>query len=89
MNHDRKYCDDCFLVINDFKIQSKLFSFLSFTTEIDQINEKIWLGNEVGQKDKNRLKSLGITHILVAGGGLSQLHKKDFIYKQVLKINIF
>lgn len=65
---------------------SKDFSFYQnnrekFYPEIDQITDKVFLGNEDGQRDKENLKKLGITHILVVGNGLKIFHPKDFEYK--------
>ena len=40
---------------------------------IDQITEKIFLGNECGAHNAELLKERGITHILIAG---NYLHKK-------------
>jgi len=50
--------------------------------QIDQISEKVYLGNEDGQRDKEYLKKLGVTHILVVGSGLNIFHPIDFEYKQ-------
>ena len=51
-----------------------------FYPEIDQINEKIYLGNYDGQREKFKLKDYGITGILVCGSYLSSLHPEDFTY---------
>lgn len=59
-----------------------------FFPEIDQITEKIFLGNEDAQRDKEKLKKLGITHILVVGNGLEIFHPTDFEYKQ-FEVNDF
>lgn len=47
---------------------------------IDQITEKIYLGNESGAHNQEMLKELKITHILVAGNYLHQKYPKDFKY---------
>jgi len=53
-----------------------------FFPEIDKISEKIYLGNEDAQRDKDNLKKLGITNILVVGSCLDIFHPNDFEYKQ-------
>jgi protein-tyrosine phosphatase len=50
--------------------------------EIDQITEKIFLGNMDAAWDKELLKSYKITHVLVCAKHLDQHHPDDFIYKQ-------
>ena len=76
-------CENCWgQNANDFKyfkVQRTIFF-----PEIDQISEKIFLGNEDAQRDKENLKKLGITHILVVGSGLEIFHPDDFQYKQFL-----
>lgn len=47
---------------------------------IDQITDKIYLGNESGAHNQEMLKELKITHILVAGNYLHQKFPKDFKY---------
>ena len=53
----------------------------NFFPEIDEITEKVYLGNEDAQRDKENLKKLGITHILVIGTFLDIFHPLDFVYK--------
>jgi len=47
---------------------------------IDQITEKIYLGNECGAHNEALLKEKEITHILVAGNYLHQKFPKDYKY---------
>lgn len=75
---DIPICSACWKSPNIKK--SKLFSW---SPEIDKINDKLFLGNEEGQKCKNILKSIGITNILVVGSGLEIFHPNDFVYKHV------
>ena len=64
-----------------WKVPVKKDKPFGFQAEIDQITPKIYLGNEEAQKKKAVLKALGVTHILVIGRGLYQLHKNDFTYE--------
>jgi protein-tyrosine phosphatase len=48
--------------------------------EIDKITEKIYLGNSDAAMDKNKLKELGITDILITGTFLSPMFPDDFNY---------
>lgn len=58
------------------------------TASIDQINDKLWIGNEAGAYNKKMLQDRGITHILVAGNYLDQKYPDDFQYLQ-LPLNDF
>ena len=51
-----------------------------FSPEIDKITNEIFLGNEDGQRDLNRLKDLGITNVLVCGSELGIFHPNDLSY---------
>lgn len=52
--------------------------------EIDQINDKLFLGNEEAHRFlKPLLKSLHISHILLAGSELQAFHPLEFIYKKI------
>lgn len=72
-------CEKCYLL----KKQEKYEQDISYygDIEINQINEKLWLGNIEGAKSKERLKEIGITHILVVGYYLSEFFPNDFKYK--------
>jgi hypothetical protein len=55
-------------------------SIVNTFPEIDKINEKVYLGNYDGQKQREFLKSEGITHIIVCAIGLFRLFPEDFTY---------
>jgi hypothetical protein len=59
-----------------------MFSFWSSidAASIDQITDKIYLGNESGAYNKKMLQDRGITHILVAGNYLQKKFPDDFKY---------
>lgn len=46
------------------------------------IEDKVYLGNYDQAKLKEKLKEIGITHILVCGTGLEKLYPNDFQYEQ-------
>ncbi len=52
--------------------------------EIDKITDKVFLGNEEGGLNKEKLKELGVTHILICGLDLHKFHPKEFTYKHFL-----
>ena len=52
--------------------------------EIVQITDKIFVGNSNGAKDKNKLKELEITHILIIGAYLYEYFPEELIYKTIL-----
>lgn len=80
-------CSSCWgMNTNDFKRFKDNRTY--FFPEMDQITEKIYLGNEDAQRDKEKLKKLGITHILVVGSGLEIFHPTEFEYKQ-FEVNDF
>lgn len=75
------YCDKCFnekfQELNDYeKSQTELFP------EIDQITEKIYLGNYDGARDLERLQNLSVSHIMVCGTFLNIHFSDNFVYKQ-------
>jgi protein-tyrosine phosphatase len=53
--------------------------------EIDQITDKVFLGNEDAGREKENLLKIGITHILLCGSYLQERFKESFEY---LKIDI-
>ena len=80
-------CQVCWeMNANEFK--NYKYSRTNFFPEIDQITEKVYLGNEDAQRDKENLKKIGVTHILVVGNGLDILHPLDFEYKKI-EVNDF
>jgi len=73
-NLNIQVCYDCWFVEFDCSFLSQAF---------DKITDKIYLGNAEGQKKKQLLKAIRITHILVVGKDLKIHHPNDFIYKQI------
>jgi hypothetical protein len=51
--------------------------------EINEITDKLYLGNSDGGKDKQILKQLGVTHILICGYFLHDFHPDEFTYKTI------
>lgn len=51
--------------------------------QIDQITDKIYLGNYDGARSIDELNIYGITNILTCGVFLHQFYKEDFVYKQL------
>ena len=76
------FCDDCkksqSLALRQFDDNKT-----TFYPEIDEITEKLYLGNEDGGREKEKLKEFGVTHILLCGTDLVERYPKDFIYKQL------
>ena len=68
---NEEVCENC------FKTQS---SNNNESSEINQITDKIFLGSYYGARNKYKLKSLGITHILICGNRLAPLYPEDFSY---------
>ena len=52
----------------------------AFLYEVDQITNKIFLGNEEGAKNIEQLKFRGISHILICGVDLIKFYPEEFIY---------
>ena len=52
--------------------------------EIDKISDKVFLGNEEGGMNKDKLKELGISHILICGLDLEKFYPDEFMYKHIL-----
>jgi protein-tyrosine phosphatase len=82
-----KECDNCMELENKGIIYCK-FCFRNRITnaddaEINKISDKVFLGNEEGAMLKEKLKSLGITHILICGVDLIKFHENDFKYFQL------
>ena len=90
-----KKCQLCENISEDDLIQTSLdisvcmrcwqdeFDCSYLSQYIGKINDKIFLGNKIGQTNKRLLKSLGITHILVVGKELAINFPEDFIYKRI------
>jgi hypothetical protein len=49
----------------------------------DMIKEKLYMGNMINASDKESLKKLGITHILIFASLIDPQFPSDFVYKQV------
>ena len=54
-----------------------------FDSEINQITDKIFLGNYDGQRESDKLKHLGITSILAIGTHLEDLNAGQFEFLQL------
>ncbi len=52
-------------------------------THPDMIRENLYIGNFLNASDKDTLKKLGITHILIFASYMEPLFPDEFIYKQV------
>jgi hypothetical protein len=68
------YCRKCF--------QNRKLNIESW--EIDKITDKVFLGNEEGGLNKEKLKELGVTHVLICGLDLHKFHPEEFTYKHFL-----
>lgn len=79
-NLGKPICSDCWK--GGLKLKTKI------SPEINQIEENLYLGNADAQTDKEKLKNIGITHIVVVGKELEILHPFDFKYLHI-KINDF
>lgn len=75
------FCIDCFS-IQKIKLNQYHENRTNFFPSLNKITEKIYLGNEDGQRDLKVLKDLGITHILICGSYLKTYHPGNFIYLQ-------
>ena len=77
---NKNYCSDCnkqiLKLMEDFYKRRKVFY-----PEMTKITEKIYLGNEDGQREKELLQNEGITHILICGSQLHVFHPDIFNYK--------
>ena len=71
------FCNEC------NKTSENLADVDDYEPEIDKISEKIFLGNEDGSNEKEKLKELGVTHILICGNQLAAKFPDDFIYKKL------
>lgn len=49
----------------------------------DLIEERLYVGNMMNASDKETLKALGITHILIFASYIEPQFPSDFIYKQI------
>lgn len=74
-NLGKPICSDCWK--DSLQLKTKL------TPEIDQIETNLYLGNVDAHVDKEKLLSLGVTHIVTIGKELQILHPNDFTYKHI------
>jgi protein-tyrosine phosphatase len=79
--NEHSYCKSCY--------KSQIEQLLEYhkerenlSSEIVQITEKIYLGNQDASQDCELLKSLNISNILVCGNYLDQHHPNEFKYLQ-------
>ncbi len=76
-----KFCTKCkFDKINVYK---EITRYPTCHGEIDQITDKIYLGNFYGALNKDELKLYGIENILVAGFAMPCIYPEDFKYLQI------
>jgi protein-tyrosine phosphatase len=76
------FCKKCFdqqLKMTEYYRTSRT----KFFPEIDKITEKIYLGNEDGQRDLEKLTSLGVTNILNCAAFVENFHPDKFIYENL------
>ena len=73
-------CNDCFV-----KQKQEIFSLYMnktvFNPSYDKITDKIYLGNEDTARDKNILKELNISNILICAEGCEPFFSNEFKYK--------
>ncbi len=73
------FCRECFNTQRNMMEEFRQ-SRTRFFPEIDKITDKIYLGNEDGQREKLKLKELGVTHILNCAAYLENFHPESFVY---------
>jgi len=71
---------DSSFICNKCMLREKLNKGNNFSPEINKITDTIYLGNFDGGREKEKLKSFGVTHILICGNNLIDWHPNDFIY---------
>ena len=49
----------------------------------DLINDRLYMGNMLNASDKETLKKIGITHILIFASYIEPQFPSDFTYKQI------
>jgi dual specificity phosphatase 12 len=76
------YCATCYEDLMNRKMTNEL-KRTDFYPQIDKITEKIYLGNHDGAREREKLKELGVTNILICGFFLWQYHKDEFIYGEL------
>jgi len=81
LNSHIKYCEQCYKEEKE-KLFEKEIS-IKGEAQIDQITEKLFLGNNNAAKNKEILKQYKITNILVVGFFLHEYFPNDFKYKTI------
>ncbi len=66
----------------DDEITSELILFEK-TASYDCVYENIYIGNYASALQKDDLKQIGITHILVSGKNLKEMFPNEFLYKTI------
>jgi len=61
----------------------KFMNMGPYDSSPDKILDGLFLGDIEAAHNKTHLQSLGVTHILTVGSGLSQPHKDIFAYKHI------
>lgn len=62
---------------------SKELAYCAKETSVDNIIENIYVGNYAAALDKEVLKLLGITHILVSANNLKEYYPDEYTYKTI------
>lgn len=76
-----KLCRNCYIKRKgEYYRRDKEFTG---TSQINEIKPKVYLGNNEGAKQKEKLHQLGITHILVCGYYLHEYYPNEFTYLTV------
>ena len=73
-------CNDCF-VKQKREIFNLYMNKVNLYPSYEQITEKIYLGNEDTARDKELLKKLNISHILICAEGCEPFFPNDYTYK--------
>ncbi len=75
------YCENCYTKEKKRICEYEMKSV--GVPEIDQITDKIYLGNSDASKNYEILKRNNITHVLVCGYFLPEFFPNDFVYKTI------
>ena len=73
-------CNDCF-VKQKREIFNLYMNKVNLYPSYEQITEKIYLGNEDTARDKELLKKLNISHILICAEGCEPFFPNEYTYK--------
>jgi protein-tyrosine phosphatase/atypical dual specificity phosphatase len=70
--------------MNIYELNKEEESFIIRDESIpDMISERLYIGNMLNASDKECLKKIGITHILIFASYIDPQFPTDFIYKQI------